>query len=343
MVSTMPNANANNLVLWLRQWREELAAADAGDLPGPLPDDVPAPALAPNVQPFDRFGIWPSDVRLLNPWLVRDVRRPLYFAVLAKWLDGLWLMAPFSRFTLPATVGEWNTGRGEADPRQDPISILSLWNAHTVPPEVVQQSWFIDTLTEAEMANAWEVFRHVTTGKPLTPALRDRVGPPIYHPADPRNDYLAQEAAALRPLGNLAEQYVTRLAQSTSAPPTLVEAEPIDYLLESTIGPVEPALAGEAATKGGGATMKLRVLELAVRVTIRRDPNGDRAVAKVTSLEDHGPLSNKLDGGAIMKDGQVIGKFSRGRAVLPAAALSGRIGLRNRKGQPLRVELEPPA
>jgi hypothetical protein len=279
----MPNANANNLALWLRQWREELAAADAGELPRPLPDDVPAPALSPNVQPFDRFGIWPSDVRLLNPWLVRGVRRPLYFVVLAEWLDGLWLIAPFSRFTMPATVGEWNTGRGEADPRQDPLSILSLWNAHTVPPEAVQQSWFIDTLTDTEMANAWEVFRHVTTGKPLTPALRDRVGPPIYHPADPRNDYLAQEAAGLHPLALLAEEYISQLAEKAAPKTTGLEGE--DYLVGTPIGRFEPAVAASGKT-GGTVTLKLRVPDLGIRVTFRQDARGEKVVASVTNLSD---------------------------------------------------------
>ena len=295
----MPNREAHNLALWLRRWREEATLAEAGDLPDPLPADVPAPSLPPEVHPFDSFGVWASDIRLLNPWLVRDVRRPLYFAVLGEWLDGLWLIAPFARFPEPATVGEWNTGRGETDSRQDPLAVLCLWNAHTVPFEVVSQSWFIDTLNEKEMENAWEVFRHVSTGKPLPSHLTERVGPPLYHPSDPRHEYLAEEVAGLRPLGRMAEEHVSRLEEVTGTIPVLAESETQDQLVESTLGRPELALAGEAATSGGGVTLKLRVPELGVRVTFRQDSRGERVVAKVTTLADSATLTYKLDGGAV--------------------------------------------
>lgn len=335
----MPNTDAKNLALWLRRWREELALAQAGELPEPLAAEVPVPSLPADVQPFDSFGVWTGDIRLLNPWLVREVRRPLYFAVLGEWLEGMWLIAPYARFSLPATVGELNTGRGESDPKQDPLAVLSLWNAHTVPPEVVQQSWFIDTLSGDELENAWEVFRHVTTGKPLSPLLAQRAGPPLYHPSDPRHDYLAEEAAGLSALGRSAEAYVALLKTGADFVPGPRETETEDNFVESTLGRFDLAIAGAAAT-GGAVTLKLRLPELEARVTFRQDARGERVVARVTSLADS-TISHKLDGGVVMRGGKIVGKFARGRAEIRAAALAGQIGLRDRKGKSVVAEIEP--
>ena len=334
----MPNTDAKTLALWLRQWREEVTLAEAGELPDPLPADVSPPEKPTGVQPFDSFGVFAGDIRLMNPWLVREVRRPLYFVVLGEWLDGMWLIAPFARFSLPATSGELSTGRGESEPKQDPLAVLSLWNAHTVPPEVVQQSWFIDTFSGDELESAWEVFRQVMTGKALSPHLSERVGPAIYHPADPRHDYLADEARGLSPVGILAEEYVTRLKEGASLAPVSQDSELEDEFVESTLGRFAPAVAGAAAT-GGAVTLKLRVPELEVRVTFRQDARGERVIARVTPLNDSS-ISHKLDGGVVMKGGKVVGKFARGRAEFKAAALSGSIGLRDRRGKPLSAIVE---
>lgn len=338
MKQIMPNPDAIKLALWLKRWREEVALAKAGELPELLPTDVPAPQLPTDVNSFDSFGVCASDIRLLNPWLVRDVRRPLYFAVLGEWLDGLWLIAPFARFPQPATVGEWNTGRGEADPKKDPLAVLCLWNALTVPPEVVSQSWFIDLFNEKEMESAWDVFRHITTGKFLPTNLAQRVGPPLYHPADPRNDYLEEEASGLRPLGKLAEDYVSRLEETSEPVQTPSETETEDKFVESALGVRELAIAGDAATTGG-KVLKLRVPELGIRVTFRQDARGEQVIARATRIADS-TISYKLDGGSVMKSGKIVGKFVNGRAEFKASMLAGRIGLRDRKGKPLDVEVE---
>lgn len=323
----MPNSDAKRLAIWLRSWREELALAVAGELPEGLPADIPPPQFSSLVKPFHTLDVQ-GEIRLLNPWLVRDLRRPLYFAVLKEWLDGLWLIAPFGRFSEPGTVGEWNTGRGESDPRQAPLNVLCLWNAHTVPHEVLCQSWFIDILEQEELEKAWEVFRHVATGKPLPSQLTERVGPPLYHPADPRHDYLAEEAAGLRPLGRLAEEYVDRLQDLTHAVSPPAESETEDHWFDSNLGRREPS------------TLDLHVPALALRVTFRQDRHSERVVARVTLSADPSRSSSKLDGGVVMHAGKVVGKFSRGRAEFKADSLEGQIALRDRQGRPLVVEVE---
>lgn len=335
----MPNQDSINLALWLRYWREEVTLAEADDLPKLLPAEIPAPPLPRDVHAFDSFGLWEGDIRLLNPWLVRDVRRPLYFAILREWLDGLWLIAPFARFPEPATVGEWDTGRGKIDPRQDPLAVLCLWNAHTVPAETLQQSWFIDCLDAGELEKAWNVFRHVITGKSLPEELLQHVGPPLFHPADPRNEYLTEEAAGMSPLQKLAEEYMVQLNE---AGPRLISAElgGLDKWVESPLGIANLAPAGQAATGGGGTTLRLLVSELGIRITFRQDPRGELVVAKVTELTGGSGLSYKFDGGVVLQRRKIVGKFSRGRAQFRASTLSGQISLRDRKGTPLVAVVE---
>jgi hypothetical protein len=328
----MAQPDAERLALWLRRWREELALAEARGLPEPLPSDIPTPPRSSQVQPFDSPDLVHGEIRLLDPWLVRDVRRPLFIAVLKEWLDGLWLVAPFGRFPSPATPGEWQTGYP-----QDELAVLCLWNAHTVPLEVVRQSWWINNLESSELEDAWTVFRHVATGELLPAAVMPNVGPPLYHPADPRHDYLAEEVAGLRPLARLAEEYVDRLETKPSVSPSPGEMGVSDFSVISPLGRRLPV--GSRGGTGGGVILKLRVSSLEVRVTFRQDARGEAVFARVTRLNDS-ELSHRLDGGVVMAGGKAVGKFARGRAEFRAAALTVQIALRDRQGRPLSVEIE---
>ena len=329
----MPQSDAERLALWLRRWREEGALEEAGALPEPLPADIPVPPRSSDVEPFDSPDLVHGEIRLLDPWLVRDLRRPLFVAVLKEWLDGLWLVAPFGRFPSPATPGEWLTGLS-----QDELAVLCLWNAHTVPLEVVRQSWYINKLEPGKIEDAWTVFQHVATGKVLPAKLVSNVGPPLYHPGDPRHDYLAEEAAALRPLARLAEEYVDRVQSEPRVPPSPREMGLPDFSVDSPFG--RRHLVGGRGGSGGGVALKLRIPSLGVRVTFRqKDARGEKAVARVTRLADS-KVSHQLDGGVVIAGGKAVGKFARGFVEFKMASLAGKVCLRDRHGKPLMVEIE---
>lgn len=322
----MPSPETKRFALWLSHWAEEKERADSGELPDGLPRGAP-PAASSVSRPFDSPDLVEGEIRVLDPWLVPDVRGPLFFIILQEWIDGMWLIAPFSRFPVPATVGEWETGR-----EHNQLGVLSLWNAHTVPDSVLKRSWFVDISEPQELENARAVFRHVATGAALPVNLLSEIGPPMYHPADPRHEYLASDAVALSPLAELAREY------AENSPRPSIEAEIADTLVSSPLGVFEPAVASSSASSGG-ISLILRVPSLGVRVTFRQDANGKQVVARVTDLFSS-KRSHKLDGGIVVKAKKAVGKFGRGYAQFTALDLAGQIGLRDRNGRPLQVELE---
>lgn len=148
-------------------------------------------AMRKLVRPFDR-PVAVGQVRLLSPELTPDTDRPLFVAVFGDWDEGEVLMAPFSPFSVPATTGEWLTGR-----TTPVLRVLEIWNARSAPTAALEESWLVDDLTHAECKGAWHVFEHEAFGKPLAPEFEQQVGPPLVHPEDPRRRYQDEEVASL--------------------------------------------------------------------------------------------------------------------------------------------------
>lgn len=143
------------------------------------------------VREFDRT-VAVGQVRLLSPELTPDTDRPVFVAVFGDWAEGEVLMAPFSPFSIPATPGEWLTGR-----TTPVLQVLQVWNARSVPSASLAESWHVDDFTRQECKNAWLVFEHEAFGKALASELEQQVGPPLIHPDDPRRTYQDDEVALL--------------------------------------------------------------------------------------------------------------------------------------------------
>ena len=153
------------------------------------------------INPFDD-NIQPGEIRLLSSAIVPDSQRPYYAAVIKQWEEDMVLIAPYSPFTVPATTGEFLTGREDFS-----LATLELWNARTVPIVLLNKSWLVDQLSETEQKEAFAVFANITSGKDLPEELRDRAGIPIVNPKDPRIEYQKEEAALLAPLQNRIQMY----------------------------------------------------------------------------------------------------------------------------------------
>jgi hypothetical protein len=108
-------------------------------------------------------------------------------ALISERTDGGFLVAPYGRFAEPATPDELLTGR-----ETPALQVLCLWNSEELTAAEVCTSWFVDILSEQEVADALAIYRH-PSGTPLPPGLQTRVGPPLSHPLDPRHDYLDEE------------------------------------------------------------------------------------------------------------------------------------------------------
>tara|TARA_R110002096_G_scaffold102747_1_gene226889 strand:+ start:795 stop:1769 length:975 start_codon:yes stop_codon:yes gene_type:complete len=192
----------NHLQKWLTERSLELTLRSTVDEEAVTPVDSSEGNLASLVNEYDPIqGANWGEIRLLSSKILHaDYRhRDVYFAILAGWDDELLLIAPFSRYSTPATQGEWLTGRKDTS-----LRVLNLWNAHSVPASAIQTSWIVDHLSEVDRLHALDVFWHVTMGDPLQNELIDRVGPPIIHSHDPRIDYQEEEVTLMSPIAKMA-------------------------------------------------------------------------------------------------------------------------------------------
>lgn len=192
------------LSAWLSEWELEMKLRKA-----PMPVDDSAPAteeqkreLTHLVSYYD-LQVSCGEIRLLSPQLIPGCSRPLYFAVVSDWNDKMKLIAPYGYFSEPASTGELFTGRKNSD-----LRVLCLWNSHTLPINLVAQSWFVDTMSKKELDEARIVFEHVTFGHELPTHLVERVGPPICDPKDPRTVYQKEQMEIMRPLARKAIESV---------------------------------------------------------------------------------------------------------------------------------------
>ncbi|MCE9616472.1 MAG: hypothetical protein K8T26_19535 [Lentisphaerae bacterium] len=138
-----------------------------------------------------------GQIRLLAPAAMSSSQvRPLYVAILARDAAGACEVAPFSRFAEPAFAGEWLTGRAAL-----PLRVLCLWNTRALDATILATSWLVDALSLEELADAQAVRTHLTEGRTLPSALAARVGPPLFHPDDPRHAYRYRETLLMDGIG----------------------------------------------------------------------------------------------------------------------------------------------
>lgn len=193
--SPAPEWQKERLSRWLAEWKEEVKI---DRMIGELPDSEltrELECLGDLAQTTDGiFRTRPGTIVLLSPELTPSADFPVYMALLRDWDNESILCAPYSRFSEPATPGELLTGRKEA-----PLRVLQVWNARTVPASVLVQSWFVDSLSETEMNEAWAVFRSTISGQ-IPERLTERLGPPVIHPEDPRIRYQEGEIQLLAKL-----------------------------------------------------------------------------------------------------------------------------------------------
>lgn len=174
------------LAAWLAEWRLDQ------ELPPPeTTADATPPEAAENGP--DRSAdltvaasgaeLKAGDVVLLPPVGEVTSGRPVYVALLEEAPRGGWLCAPFSRFSTPATEGEFETDRGF-----DPLKVVCAWNANALSSPLLAQGWLVGHLAASDV----KALADFASGKraELPPARR---GPPLVHPLDPRHEYLEEE------------------------------------------------------------------------------------------------------------------------------------------------------
>lgn len=165
---------------WLLEW--ELDQSDACP-PAPLNNFEPE-KLIPVV----------GMVRLLKPVDAFRAAYPRYVVIMKLLGCGNVLVAPFSRFSLPAVPDELLLEKSCPG-----CAVLSLWNLLTLSKEQLSLSWPSLSLGEEDLNRALNVVNNSADAGRYG-------GPEITVSFDPRLDYLDEERRSWSPLGKSCSQ-----------------------------------------------------------------------------------------------------------------------------------------
>ena len=243
-------------------------------------------------------SVAPGQIRMLKASLTSDPEIITPVLILSQWEGANWLIAPFSRFTVPATPGELSTNEDFTA-----YSVLEVWNATVVPDLLVNSdSVFLRTVPEELRKEACQLYFHLLAEDVLPDSTAEKTGPQILSEIDPRIQYLLNEQEQLRPLQREAERINQLLAQFSAS--------------VQVSGAVEVALAaGEEektvfhAVEGSEALVRCLVHDDQLRIKI--------------FAPDRMDYSHDLDGWFLMlPDGKVLGRIADAGCIIPG--LGGR-------------------
>lgn len=199
------DADAELLDAWLSEREADRSLRSLPD--DPLPFTVDAERLADAAAPFDGT-VEPGQIRILSTEFVSGGDALPFVAVLDRWMADLWLVAPFSPYSTPASPGEMASGVRFAGRR-----VLQCWNARTAHESLVSRSRVVGVLGESARRDALALFRHVASGAALPDSFEALVGPPVLSEADPRREFLAESAVRYAPLTAAARETEAALAR----------------------------------------------------------------------------------------------------------------------------------
>jgi len=168
------------------RWIDE-AMAEPTDLSNPKSTSLLASVIRRNdikIAPFDE-DLAVGQIRMMPSW--GEGGPPLVLAILVERPpaagDDRVLVAPFSKYPVPASPTEWLC--------RDHLfySTLSAWSTRFISRRVMSQSWVIDELDREERVAAKAVFKLAMFGENVPPALIPQTGLPIPDSDDPRVEF----------------------------------------------------------------------------------------------------------------------------------------------------------
>lgn len=176
--------------------------------------------LRNSVNPYDSH-LEVGQIRILAPKFVRNQDHIPYVAVIAQTDETHYLVAPFSRFPIPATPGEIMTHKDF-----EPVKVLQVWNARIVPEALLQLSWKSDVLEEQTRQDAEALHQYLQTKTPLPENFSSILGPRLDAPFDLRYTYLDEEEEQFVPLDSWSHihQAVSQMSKNMQRPVRLAAA-----------------------------------------------------------------------------------------------------------------------
>lgn len=139
-----------------------------------------------------------GQIRQLNPELKPIWTRPVQVLVLTVEPErDRALVAPFGPLHEPAFEAEIAT-----DIDDESLAVLCLWNATWMPLPSLAHSWWLMDCFEELLRDATLLRQALARKEPVPAALKDRTGPPLIHPHDPRHAYVDAEEDLLEDLSD---------------------------------------------------------------------------------------------------------------------------------------------
>lgn len=139
--------------------------------------------VLPEMNPYND-DLQPGQIRLLS-----QTDELTYAVLLRRWGENAFVVAPFSRFSYPATDEELKT-------RFDGglyLQVLQIWNVRTALDATLKKSWLIGTMPADDIEDAWKLWEWSLGGAEPEDSVLERTGVPIYRPDDPRLEYRGEE------------------------------------------------------------------------------------------------------------------------------------------------------
>ena len=265
-----------------------------------------------------------GDILLLSSELSpQEETDPLFVAVLRHWEDDYWLFAPYSPYSHPATDKEMKT-----DSEETRLQVLSLWNCHTTSEENLKKSWFIGKLSEPDRKDAINIFWYSLGMKELTKELEKKVGPKLFHPSDPRRNYIDEE---LSKTSVITEKSLPAEETETSAedPCIIIFPNPLIFL--------QTAALAASDDEQESSFEEYMCKELPIKVSLQYIPRHEQIVININT-DDKG-LKDSLDQFKVklIDDDKPYLTFENGDCVHPVSLKSIRFALVSPDGNNLTL------
>ena len=313
----------------LDAWLDERAASMATV---ELPDEI-ASVRQDNRRLADAVGeydgdIAPGQIRILSKRFTADPDVIPYVAVLEKWHEGMWLVAPFSQYSYPATPGEMITGI-----RHLGLRVMQAWNARTMQDSLLAKSYLFGDLSNDVLQDCLSLFRHEMGGRALPEYFKALRGGAIIMEEDPRREYIAETIARLQPISTAVKAAERIRAESETDKMGKEFAKRIAAIIAKT------KFVGDEMKLAAG-TRKPRTKSYGVgdvSLDLEFSPEAESVVMTFYSEDDEKFLG--YDGyGVFGADEEFLGTFKDGSICVPAEAVRDSFLLVDSDGEPVPVD-----
>lgn len=251
-----------------------------------------------------------GQLRILSKRFTEDGNVIPYVVVLERWDDEMWLVAPFSHYSYPATPGEMTTGI-----RNVGLRVIQAWNARTVQGPLMEMSFLYGELDESIVREAAALFRNQLASTKLPEDFSALRGPAIIMDADPRRDYIAEAIVRLRPLTTAVHAMARMRAAIVPAVEEARREKETGSVWRPSYGREDHALAAGGKERQRSEVFKVEETELSVTYS------AEDGITIFTFYGRDDEPDSRYDGYGLIGGGNFLGTFRGGMISVPSESV----------------------